>query len=357
MNTCKAEDAEPETTEAVDFVEDVTESICDFNEEFIDGKCIDSCISKKACGNFTTCSSSGFSTYCSCIKGYTGNPLKACFKMDEKSPCDPNPCGPKAVCIPEDDKIGPHCKCSEGFYDWPPYCRAGCANDSQCGPTEFCNQKNYCEELCDSTRCGENSVCRLNKSKRTIHCSCKDGFIPEKNIGCRPKLANDTEILIDFLDDVLTDDCDGKCGYNAHCGSEKKCVCTQGYTGDPHKECELSTTDRTDPCNPNPCGGYSTCEIVNNEAKCSCIEGYGDPPYCSKCYSATGCTPGNICSDNRCVPNVCEHYCGNNVACNIFKGKFECLCPIQAVNENSKPFEDCPEVHFISAALIATLSG
>ncbi|CAG9806942.1 unnamed protein product [Chironomus riparius] len=332
-------------------------SKCEYNEQLVGDECIDSCYVHKFCGENTTCSSS-FQTYCSCKRGYTGDPLGGCFKMDEKCPCSPNPCGPNSECIESDPEIGPHCRCKKDFYDWPPNCRPGCKNDDECGATEICNRFNTCEELCDPTRCGDNSVCRVDKKKKTMHCSCKDGFVPETKTGCRPWATSDDDIPADFFAEVLNDKCNGECGYNAYCGPEDKCVCTTDYVGDPYKECAVIQPARSGPCNPNPCGGLSECTVVNNEVECLCKEGFGTPPYCSKCNSKLDCLPDQICADGgRCVADVCKGFCGENVSCNIFEGKLECNCKVQPVNTHSMPFLSCPDVGFISAAAIAVLSG
>lgn len=357
---CSHSKADDETAE--NYSEEITEepSKCDFHEELVDGECIDSCYTRKICGENTTCSSS-FQTFCSCKKGYTGDPLGGCFKMDEKSPCSPNPCGPNAECIESDPEIGPHCRCNKNFFDWPPNCRPGCTKDDQCGPTEICNRHNNCEEVCDPTRCGENAVCRLNKeikNGRTIHCSCKDGYVPKAKEGCVPKTDSDEEIPVEIFADILNDKCGGKCGYNAYCGSNNTCVCTTDYVGDPYRECNSILPAQFSPCDPNPCGGLSECTIVNNEVECLCVEGFGTPPYCAKCNTKLDCAPGNTCAQGgRCVEDVCKEFCGEDVKCNIFDGKLECFCDVQALNDHSFPYKSCPFVGFISAAAIAVLSG
>lgn len=332
---------------------------CDYNQERKENECIDICYLRKACGENTTCSTVGFTTYCSCMKGFTGDPQLGCFKMDEKSPCSPDPCGSNANCIESDLEIGPHCKCKTGFYDWPPNCREGCSSDDECGQTEVCDKNNLCVELCEPWRCGDNSICRVDKKKRTMHCSCKDGYIPQTEVGCRLKTEEDPDISIESFSEILSDKCGGNCGENAYCGPDDKCVCTDGYTGDPHHQCNPISTTFNGTCTPNPCGGYSTCKIVNKKPKCSCVNGYGTPPSCGKCNTNSDCDSFDVCTaDGRCVFNACKPYCGENAGCNIFEGQLECLCPVQAVNNYSLPFVVCPDViDFISAATIAVLSG
>lgn len=215
--------------------------LCHSHKKFVDGNCIDSCYIKNLCGNFTSCHTRGHKTYCSCIRGYTGYPINKCFKMDEESPCNPDPCGPNSVCIVQDPKIGPHCKCKDGFFGWAPNCRFGCTTDDQCGPTEICNKENKCEEMCDHSRCGENSICTLYKSKRNVQCSCKHGFILEKHVGCRLKLSTDIEIPTDPI-------CENYCGFLASCNVNKgkiECFCPVGNDYEEIKPFKICTALET----------------------------------------------------------------------------------------------------------------
>lgn len=345
-----------ETTEEYVETSSVFEGYCAEDQAYVNETCVKLCIAHNRCGENTECEQWGAATYCSCARGFTGDPLGSCFKLDEKAPCDPNPCGPNAECIPEDDKIGPHCKCLKNFYDWPPNCRPGCESDEQCADDELCiSRVNKCEKVCDPSPCGENSVCRVDRAKSRVFCSCLEGFIPERGAGCREKLPSDFEIPIDFISSVIVDPCDEKCGYNAYCGEGNNCMCTQGYTGDPLTECSLDETPTSiDPCSPNPCGSYSTCDVIDGKENCSCIDGYGTAPYCSACHST--CLGGDLlCVGGRCVENVCSHFCGYSAICNVFNSTLECGC--RSFEVKSQPFSYCHEVHFFPPNVIATLLG
>jgi len=159
------------------------------------------------------------------MRGFSGDPLEGCFKMDEVSPCSPNPCGKNSQCFEYDSELGPHCECNEGFFGWPPNCSEGCKSDNDCKKTEICNDKSKCEEFCEPSRCGKNSVCRVDKKSRTINCSCKEGYIPQENVGCRLKASSEDELSIKSLDD----NCSGKCGSRASCHMFKgkfECSCS-----------------------------------------------------------------------------------------------------------------------------------
>ncbi|KAG5671203.1 hypothetical protein PVAND_001412 [Polypedilum vanderplanki] len=343
--------------------EDQENSPCEIEEEFIDGKCVDVCITRNVCGNFTTCQSIGLSVSCSCLKGYTGDPINGCFKMNEENPCNPNPCGENAKCFENDEILGPHCKCLEDYYDWPPNCRWGCKTNYDCtGDSEVCDYQHYCKDLCNPSPCGDNSICRVDKKTARAHCSCKDGYIPQKDAGCRLKTSEDLEIPFSLIESVVKDPCGVKCGQYAYCNhTAGSCVCTQGYSGDPTVSCKkIETPDKVDACNPNPCGGYSECKIVNGEKSCSCAdESFGSPPYCFPCYSSVDCGEEMLCVGGRCVINVCQEYCGIKANCNVINGTIlECSCSPSAGDSSlNRPFHECISPAHIPPALIGTLLG
>lgn len=357
-----AEDETTTTTMAMEIAEEVNlnedeDSKCDYPNVYVNGQCVDMCIKLKKCGDFTSCETLG-ATYCKCLRGYSGNPLDGCFKLNETSPCEPNICGPHSDCIENDAEIGPHCKCSEDFYGWPPNCRTGCKNNDDCGQTEICNSQNSCVNMCESKTCGENANCRVDKKRSSVHCSCKDGFTPKSGVGCEPKSADEQELPLDFIGDVITDPCEGKCGHFAYCDEAKECVCTQGYGGNATSSCSLiELENRVDACTPNPCGGYSTCSVVNNEKMCLCIEGYGTAPYCSRCNKPGSCGQGFLCVGGRCIANVCESLCGISAGCNIYNETLECSCEKAVDNSYNQPFVFCPQFAFIPPSVIATLLG
>lgn len=330
---------------------------CPYGEELVNDDCVDICIVRAPCGENAICRNINATIYCQCNRGFSGNPLVSCFKHDEKSPCDPDPCGPNSICVSENETIGPHCKCKEKFFDFPPNCRPGCDGHDDCADDEMCDKsKNECRKICNSTQCGENARCRHDKKKLQSYCSCIDGFIPERGLGCREKTPDDFDIPIDFIKEVVNDPCEDECGSNAFCGSDGKCECTQGYEGDPHDKCELIKTPTTfDACNPNPCGPYSICKIIDGKSSCSCVdESFGIAPYCRPCPMAS-CTAEQLCISGKCIENICAPFCGENTGCNVFNDTLECFCGSPIQNEN--PFQMCSEAIHIPPNVIATLLG
>jgi hypothetical protein len=331
---------------------------CDKNEELVGTDCIGTCPSDN-CGSNATCVKINYGLFCKCLRGYTGDPRSGCFKMDEQNPCSPSPCGLNSECIAEHAEIGPHCKCLENFFDFPPNCRSGCVTHKDCEANHLCNSKNYCVNMCADSRCGPNSICRVDQEKFIVHCSCKDGFFPENGIGCREMKPEDSEIPFDFLIEATTDPCGEKCGSNAYCDDETKtCVCSQGYIGDPEKECTLVVSNSTNLCSPNPCGPYSECTVTDKEKNCACVDGYGhSPPYCYKCKSAMDCGTDHLCVGGKCVGNICSSFCGEFADCKINTKKIECSCRTSPNNNLNKPFSYCADLAFIPPNLIGTLLG
>lgn len=97
------------------------------------------------------------------------------------------------------------------------------------------------------------------------------------------------------------------------------------------------------PCIPSPCGPYSNCKVVNNQASCSCIENeYGSAPYCQpECTINSDCSSQEICMNHKCR-RACSDDCGLNADCFVRNHIPVCVCK-QGFNGN--PYEKCvPEI-------------
>lgn len=84
---------------------------------------------------------------------------------------------------------------------------------------------------------------------------------------------------------------------------------------------------RRNPCEPSPCGPYSICRILNQQAMCSCLIGYiGVPPSCRpECLVDSDCTSLMACSNQKCN-NPCLGACGINAECRVHNHKAICYC-------------------------------
>ena len=118
-----------------------------------------------------------------------------------RNPCDPNPCGPGSMCIPQEGE--PTCKCPEGMIPNPtpqqgcivpnPCDPNPCGRNAMCIPQEgrpFCKcpeplipdptPEIQCSarDPCDPSPCGPGTTCTPNRDGNPI-CRCLPGLIPK----------------------------------------------------------------------------------------------------------------------------------------------------------------------------------
>lgn len=89
----------------------------------------------------------------------------------------------------------------------------------------------------------------------------------------------------------------------------------------------LKATQKSNPCDPNPCGPYSRCREVNGQSVCSCLSNYiGIPPSCRpECVVDSSCRSDQVCRNEKCV-DPCEGLCGNNARCTTVDHRPICTC-------------------------------
>lgn len=93
------------------------------------------------------------------------------------------------------------------------------------------------------------------------------------------------------------------------------------------------------PCIPSPCGPYSQCRDVNDNAVCSCILNYvGSPPACRpECTVSSECSLDKACMNQKCV-DPCRGTCGQNARCHVTNHNPICSC---SVGYTGDPFVRC----------------
>lgn len=93
------------------------------------------------------------------------------------------------------------------------------------------------------------------------------------------------------------------------------------------------------PCQPSPCGPYSSCKIHDGHAVCSCLQGYnGSPPSCKpECSVSSDCSSNKACENERCI-DPCPGTCGHDARCNVVNHSPICSCP---PNYSGDPFVRC----------------
>lgn len=81
---------------------------------------------------------------------------------------------------------------------------------------------------------------------------------------------------------------------------------------------------------------------MNNQAVCSCIEGYvGSPPSCRpECTINADCYLTEACSNQKCR-NPCIGTCGVGAKCQVINHKPICSCPPSMTGD---PFIRCHAV-------------
>lgn len=105
------------------------------------------------------------------------------------------------------------------------------------------------------------------------------------------------------------------------------------------------------PCIPSPCGPYSECRQVDNHAVCSCQKNYiGSPPACRpECMVSSECPQNKACIKQKCQ-DPCVGTCGYNARCQVVSHNPICSCSpgftgdpfVRCVKEERKQF-----MHFI----------
>lgn len=95
-------------------------------------------------------------------------------------PCEPNPCGPNALCR-EQSGVG-SCECVTNFFG-DPYrgCRPECVLNSDCPSNRACIQ-NRCQDPCPGV-CGQNAECLALNHLPT--CNCLQGYTGDSYRFCR----------------------------------------------------------------------------------------------------------------------------------------------------------------------------
>jgi len=108
-----------------------------------------------------------------CQSGYICQNQKC---VEAPDPCDPNPCGPGAICTPQGIS-GFTCKCPSGSFGDPKIsCTQGeCQRDEDCSDTEACEDY-YCVNPCQTGTCQKDYFCKVIRHVPT----CGRQFVPPK---------------------------------------------------------------------------------------------------------------------------------------------------------------------------------
>lgn len=360
---------------------------CTNTKACIGFKCQDPC--PGSCGRNAFCKVEKHHPVCFCNSGFSGNPLTACNKIDErdvlKDPCNPSPCGSNTICKIQRKKAV--CSCVKDFLGNPQEgCRPECVLNSDCPSSKACINKK-CVEPCSREVCGINAQCRV--FEHVAVCQCPSGYIgdafyqcektPDRreehnpcdpspcgpnvpcqiykdniaicdicatpdsiyNPQCRPECVSNAECSFDkaCLGQKCVDPCPGSCGYNANCeviNHRPECRCDQGLIGNPFEQCDTPTiNDKPITCDNIECGANSECSQRGKAFKCACKNGFfGDPLVGCRpeCVINTDCPVQKSCKNYKCE-DPCLNACGVNSLCEVINHYPVCYCPPNYVGD------------------------
>merc|ERR1711962_861768 len=124
--------------------------------------------------------------------------------VEEPDPCQPNPCGPGALCSVTGNGNA-ICRCAPGLIPKPDTitgCGPECVRDPDCAQGLVC-QDQQCvprPDPCDPSPRGPGAVCQLTGSGNAI-CRCSPGLIPNPDTitGCKPECIRDPDCQQGFI--------------------------------------------------------------------------------------------------------------------------------------------------------------
>ncbi|KAK8736643.1 hypothetical protein OTU49_017434, partial [Cherax quadricarinatus] len=385
----------------------VLSSDCKGGYTCVRNKCINPCPS--ACASTALCTVVNHRAICNCPPDSQGDPYIFCAPHPIAAstpspppvvpgvqvPCEPNPCGQNAECLP----ISPsgECRCLPDYYGNPydscqPECTAdqncpfylACINQKcldpcpgTCGISAECQVVNhapvcYCKaghtgdpyqacrveaisvqppvNLCSPSPCGPNSKCHVSHNRPI--CECLPAYFG-KPPNCQPEciVNSDCETVLACVNQMCRDPCVGTCGTDALCeviNHNPICYCPSHLTGDPFIRCfEPPTTvsppqkeEEENPCDREPCGHGADCSDQTGVAVCTCKPGlFGNPYHLCRheCVVNSDCSRDKACSRNKCV-DPCPGACGVHAECVVKHHSPTCTCPPHLTGD---PFSRC----------------
>lgn len=370
----------------------LNDSDCPYDKACFNKKCLNPCsVGHTQCGRGATCLAESHRANCICEPGTQGNPFiscvtgscqynedcadhEACDRLNRvcRPVCETETCAELAKCIGRNHQ--PNCECKQGTSGNPyiqcleeKHISPECNNDSECTSPFVCiNQR--CENPClESNICAIDQICSVLDTRplRTLICKCPTDMIINNDGKCKPLLQDQPECIKN--DDCAdTDQCiygscvdacnNQRCGINAQCSAKyhsAQCTCPANYIGNPHVECSIVVTSRSEcetnsdcaddqscnnhlcvnPCtNSQNCGRGAFCNAVKHRAVCKCPIGFNGNPEIQcippaadtkSCRSNSDCTQAEACVNQLCV-NPCN--CDDNADCFVSNHYPVCTC-------------------------------
>ncbi|RWS29323.1 hypothetical protein B4U80_00125, partial [Leptotrombidium deliense] len=356
-----------------------THNSCPYDKACVNGFCQNPCNIGGMCGVNTICRAEKHEAQCTCIPGYTGDPLRQCTKVYVECEADTD-CGKGYVCAHQQCKdineclqevipCGPGASCQNlpGWYKCScpppttgnPYDENGCKIVQQMCTDGDCKEPK--EDICKDYKCGINAVCQSDSHRPS--CVCPPGFEGNPYKHCLPihvcTVTYDCPGNLVCLADTRSCGCpenfyrenyycfirsrncttSDPCSRNEECvyTGEKTgfCVCPHGYQLMPNGECRaIRICEESDPC-----ASGAVCRDKPGSYECICpVDTIGDP-YVKGCQPVTGCQIEHDCSSDKecdvgskqCI-SPC-HVCGPNAECTVRDHKAVCICTHGKIGE------------------------
>ena len=348
----------------------------------------DTCPPEKACRNgvceepcdcapTAKCRVIGHKPVCACPEGYTGDPLKGCFKagctVDEECPgthacingqckpvCNPVTCESGAICQGIRHKA--ICECPPGTRGNPDFgCKAiGCTGVNDCPPDQACHN-GVCSNPCSLPNvCDPTQECK--PFNHTVECLCPPGFQGTPDTACRRvdlevgcRADTDCPSLEACINRQCVDPCKAlePCAPTAECQIRPTepyrtmiCICPPGTVGYAAIQCVPAVAEVEEECVlqkgqvrlPN---GTCICDplkglVLAPNGTCICDETKGlvfgpsgicvSPAIPPECVTDSDCPDDKYCNVSVCIPPCPEIVCHPNSECTAFNHKAQCNC-------------------------------
>lgn len=228
---------------------------CSSDNQCVDFKCINPCL-MNICGKNANCDAINHAGSCSCLPGYTGNPILGCIqiqscRVDKQCPngakcynsicstsCSSNrDCLDSELCI--QNVCQPTCKsnatCGSDMFCYNNICtiEPKCLSDDDCEFEENCTEdssgRKVCKNVCNARfLCGRNSECVAKN--HNAECQCKQDYFFDGNYCKKIECNEDTECSLEKKCENYT--CKNVCFNSSQCGINSHCI------ADNHKACE-----------------------------------------------------------------------------------------------------------------------
>ncbi|CAJ0941120.1 unnamed protein product, partial [Mesorhabditis belari] len=272
------------------------------------------------CDSSASCVDTPEGFQCVCQPGYTDisstyskNPGRKCVEVIDECRMGTADCSPNADCI--DKPQGFDCQCRSGFVDASP--------DIEFNPGRVCNKPKEPEyygyssaptsECYDSSTCGPNEECQLDRTGRRV-CKCQAGAVKDENGRCR-----------------VYSQCERskECDVNAQCSnaySGVECKCPSGYldvSPDPVRRPGRKCQQLVNECSEgtHDCDPQAECIDTQTSYICRC------PSTLTDVSSRYGKQPGRKCakSGNYCKDRS-QNSCDENADCVELPDGYTCKC-------------------------------